>query len=200
MDTDDDVSRLLAAAGASEHLAPDDLAALFAAAYPQLRALAASGRARWHGDHTLSATVLVHEAYLKVAAAAHPRFESRGHFLACAARAMRQVLIDYAKRQRAQRRGGGAGRVPLTDVDVAAEDRDPAELLALDAALTKLATLEDRQARVVECRFFAGLDVDDTAEALGVSRATVVRDWTTARAWLVRELGGAPAPPVSGGA
>jgi len=187
MEDKDEITRLLTAAGAGEATGPADLRALFAAVYPRLRELARARRARWHGDDTLGATALVHEAYLKVAASPGARFRDRGHFFAGAARAMRQVLIDYAEARRAERRGGGVRPVPLEDGAVAA-DETPAELVALDGALARLEALDERQVRVVECRFFAGLDVDETAEALGISPATVKRDWATARAWLHREV------------
>ena len=184
----EELTRLLAAAGAGERLGAGDLRQLFASVYPRLRELAKARRARWQGSETLSATVLIHEAYLKVAAGPDPCFKSRGHFFASAARAMRQVLIDYAESKRAVRRGGGAQKVTLFEQALAADEARPDELLALDRALERLETMNERQARVVECRFFAGLDLDETAEALGISRATVKRDWSMARAWLYREI------------
>jgi RNA polymerase sigma factor (TIGR02999 family) len=180
-----DITRLLEAA--EGRVGPDGLNELFRIVYPQLRELARGRRARWAGKDTLSATALIHETYLKVAASPDPRFRSRGHFFASAARAMRQVLINYAEAQRAERRGGGAARLALAE-DHPAGESPPEELLALDRALERLEAMSERQARVVECRFFAGLDVDETAEALDVSRATVKRDWSAARAWLYREM------------
>lgn len=137
--------------------------------------------------HTLDTTALVHEAYLKLARLDRVRWQTRTHFLAFAAQAMRRVLVDYAVRRNAEKRGGRRERVPLSPVMVAVDDRVE-DLLALDDALERLRALDERQCRVVECRFFAGMSVEETAEVLGVSAATVKRDWTHARAWLNRAL------------
>lgn len=142
---------------------------------------------RERDGHTLDTTALVHEAYLKLARLDRVRWQTRTHFLAFAAQAMRRVLVDYAVRRNAEKRGGGRERVPLSPVMVAVDDRVE-DLLALDEALERLRALDERQCRVVECRFFAGMSVEETAEVLGVSAATVKRDWTHARAWLNRAL------------
>ena len=137
--------------------------------------------------HTLSATALVHEAYLKLVQLDRINWQGRAHFYGACAQAMRRILISYARMKKANKRGAGSEHVPIDNVMVAADDR-PADLIALDEALTRLEKLDARQARVVECRFFAGMGVKETAEALGISPATVKRDWTVARAWLNREL------------
>jgi RNA polymerase sigma factor (TIGR02999 family) len=154
--------------------------------------MAALQRRRWEGDFTLNTTALVHEAYLKLMASESAQYNDRGHFMAVAARAMRQVLVNYAKMKKAGRRGGGA---PHVELDEGLHEFNPLteagaeEILSLHGALERLAELNERQAQVVEARFFAGLDLQGTAEAVGVSLATVKRDWALASAWLYRELG-----------
>jgi RNA polymerase sigma factor (TIGR02999 family) len=190
-----DITQLLVAASQGEAGAIDDV---FASVYPRLRQLARSQRRSWKGNDTLGTTVLIHEAYLKVASSGSARFQSRGHFFAVAAQAMRQVLINYAERKRTLKRGGGAAHVTLHDSDLVA-DQAMEELLTLNAALQRLEAMSPRQARVVECLFFAGYTVDETSEALDVSPATVKRDWSAARAWLYREMqqGGEEARPTA---
>ena len=160
----------------------------FPLVYDELRRLAHRQLRREASGHTLGTTALVHEAYLRLAAQAPGAWRDRPHFLALAATAMRRILVDHARRHGAHKRGAGARRVPIENVEsLAAEDR--AELLvALDDALSRLAALDARQARVVECRFFGGLTEDETAQALGVGLRTVKRDWAKARGWLYREL------------
>ena len=162
--------------------------------YDHLKRMAERELRRERGDHTLSPTALVHEAYLKLVQLDRITWRGRAHFFGACAQVMRRVLISYARMKKAEKRGGAAAeRVEIDNVIVAAAER-PAQVIALDEALTRLAALNERQAKVVECRFFAGMDVDQTAEALGTSRATVKRDWAAARAWLNRELSeGAPA-------
>lgn len=157
--------------------------------YDELRALARRELRRERSDHTLQPTALVHEAYLKLARLDRLEWRDRAHFFGAAAGTMRRVLVSHARRKRAEKRGGGAKAVPLENVVLAARER-PEDVLALDEALARLADLDSRQAQVVECRFFAGMSVPETAEALGISPATVKRDWTAARAWLNRELTG----------
>jgi RNA polymerase sigma factor (TIGR02999 family) len=181
----DDITRLLAAAADGSDEAMDEV---FAVVYPRLKEIARARRRGWQGAHTMNTTGLIHEAYLKVAGG-KSAYENRGHFFATAARAMRQVLINYAERQSAQKRGGGASEVTLHDHDAATDDAME-ELVALNDALKKLESMSERQARVIECLFFAGLTIPETAEALDISPATVKRDWTTARAWLYREMQG----------
>ncbi len=166
---------------------PEDLNELLPALYDQLRALAYRELGRERAGHTLGATALVHEAYLKLVRLDRVSWKGRTHFFAAAAREMRRVLISYARARNAQKRGGGGEHVNLDDVIVAARAH-PQELIELDEALERLAQRDARQARAVECRYFAGMSVEETAEALGTSPATVKRDWTLARAWLNREL------------
>jgi RNA polymerase sigma factor (TIGR02999 family) len=163
----------------------------FPIVYEELRRIAHRELRHERTGHTLDTTALVHEAYLEVAKLDRIRWQSHAHFLAVAARAMRRVLIDYAVARRAQKRGGGRAAVPLDDaaadaVVMAGERAE--ELLALDEALARLSAENERAGRIVECRFFGGMSVEETAKALDVSPATVKRDWTMARAWLNREL------------
>jgi RNA polymerase sigma factor (TIGR02999 family) len=139
---------------------------------------------------TLNTTALVHEAWIKLARGAADGFESRSHFLAVAAMAMRQVIVDYGRRRRAQRRGGGCAPVTASALSRVGVDANIEELLAIDAALDKLAALDERLAKVVEFRLFAGLEEHEIAEVLGVNVRTVRRDWRKARAFLLSEIAG----------
>lgn len=170
------------------------LGELFSAGYRELRGLAHAQRRRWSGLETLSTTALVHEAYLKLSRHDAPQWRDRGHFFRVAARAMRFILINYAERSRAMKRGGGAAHTSADELPLAEESRLE-ELLSLDQALHRLARRNRRWAQVVECRVFAGLEVEETAEALDVSPTTVKRDWRRAQAWLYAQLGPSPASP-----
>jgi RNA polymerase sigma factor (TIGR02999 family) len=154
--------------------------------YNELRRLAAAYVRRERPGQTLQATALVHEAYLRLAAAGHP-WTDRNHFLAIAARSMRQILVDRARARGAQKRWAGLDRVSLTESLVRGA-REDAMLPALDEALDRLEGLDPEQARIVELRYFAGLAIEEAADALGLSPATVKRRWALARAWLFREL------------
>ena len=156
--------------------------------YGELRRLAHGHRVRWRGNDTLDTTALVHEAYLKVARA---EVEGDRHFLLVAGRAMRQVLVNYARDRGALKRGGGVPVVPLDGAPpgVLLAPAAATDVLGVDRALARLGALDGRAASVVELRYFGGLTLDETADALGVSEATVTRDWRRARAWLHRELG-----------
>jgi RNA polymerase sigma factor (TIGR02999 family) len=163
--------------------------------YDELRRLAAQKLAREQPGQTLQATALVHEAYTRLVGAGaepgrEPRWDSRGHFLAAAAEAMRRVLIDRARQKRAAKRGGGRKTLDIDAVDVATR-ADPDQLLAIDDALAKLARQDPAAARLVELRYFGGLTVDEAGKALGMSTATAYRHWKYARAWLHGELLGA---------
>lgn len=169
--------------------AAEPLDRVFARVYGRLRRLAHVVRGG-RGGATLNTTALVHEAYIRLAGPGAPAAESRLHFLRLAARAMRQVLVGAVERRMTAKRGGGKGAVTLEEpMAEATATVDPADLLALHGALTRLEAMDRRQARVVEYRFFAGLTIPETAEALGVSVPTVNREWRLARAWLARELG-----------
>ncbi len=165
------------------------LDALYPLVYGELRALAHRHLRGERPDHSLGTTGLVHEAYLKLSRLDRVRWMNQSHVLGVAAQAMRRILVDHAAARRADKRGGGRDQVALDDAMAMAESRGE-ELLALDEALVALAGVEERLARVVECRFFGGMSIEETAEALGISTATVKRDWTIARAWLNRELTG----------
>jgi RNA polymerase sigma factor (TIGR02999 family) len=189
---DETVARLLHDLREGDHQAFDQLLPLV---YHELHWLAEQQRRRWIGDHSLNTTALVHEAYLRLAGQSAPAWQNQPHFLAVAAKAMRQILLDYAKRTHAAKRGGGFERVPLHEIEAALTgSHDPSEagaeaLFALDAALHRLDDHDPRLSRIVECRFFGGMAIQETAEALGVSPATVKRGWAMAQAWLYRELG-----------
>jgi RNA polymerase sigma factor (TIGR02999 family) len=165
----------------------------FALVYEELHALAHRQRRRWQGDHTLNTTALVHEAYVKLAAQKRIDAEGRGHFLAIASRAMRHILCNHARAAGARKRGGDLERRsldPLQPTAVAPVEGHSDVLVALDDALRRLEDVDPRQSRVVECRFFGGLTVEETAAALGISPRTVKRDWQVAQAWLHREIAG----------
>lgn len=181
-----DVTGLLEAARTGDK---DALDRLFRCVYTELRRLAHARRREWRGEETLNTTALVHEAYLKLVGQHAPNWQHRGQFFAAASRAMRQILINYAQMRRAAKRGGGKPHVSLESVPIAS-DEAAEELLVLDRALVQLEELNPRQARVVECRFFAGLSVADTADALTISPATVKRDWAMASAWLHQQVQG----------
>ena len=164
-----------------------DASALYRQLYDELHGLARVQRARWQGNWTMNTTALVHEAYVKLVG--KKDFESRAHVLATASRAMRQVLVSYAEARSAQKRGGNAHDLPLDEAVAQLLTDDQADdVLALNDALAKLAEADERAARIVECRYFGGLSVIETAEALEVSEATVTRGWRAARAWLYGEL------------
>jgi RNA polymerase sigma-70 factor, ECF subfamily len=156
--------------------------------YDELHRLARSYFRRERGEHTLQPTALVHEAYIRLVDQRAP-LESRGHFMALAATQMRRILLDYARKHQAARRGAGGQKVLLEDT-MAISHQKPVDIIALDAALHKLNGLDADQSRVVELRFFGGLSVEETAEAMGVSPATVKRGWSSARAFLHREITG----------
>lgn len=185
------VTQLLVGVRAGDRASLDRL---FALVYDELRS-----RARWQlaqssGSATLSTTVLVHEAYLKLSAAARPAWEDRRHFFLVAARAMRQIIIDQARRRLAEKRGGKASRLELSEVDIPVE-AEAEQLLALEGAMERLETRSGRLAEVVNLRFYAGLSVEDTAQALAVSERTIKRDWRLARAFLHGEIGLGPPQP-----
>jgi RNA polymerase sigma factor (TIGR02999 family) len=180
----DELTRLLARWGDGDAAARDQLLAVV---YAELRRLAGGYMRRERGDHTLQPTALVHEAFLRLTEGVAVSWEDRSHFFRVAARAMRRVLVDHGRSVRAAKRGEGQ-KNQLVDEQVAIPGLN-VDVLALDEALTRLGELDDRLLRVVELRFFTGLGVEEVAGLLGLSARTVKRDWRSARAWLLAELG-----------
>ena len=180
-----EVTRLLVAWGEGDRAALDRLMPLV---YGELRRLARHYMSRERPGHTLQTTALVNEAYLRLVGQEEMRWENRAHFFGIAARLMRQILVDHARGRQAAKRGGGQFRLSLSKVDRAAPGPD-VNLLALDEALGRLEAIDPQKSRVVELRYFGGLGIEETAEVIGVSPATVKRDWSIARAWLRCELG-----------
>jgi RNA polymerase sigma factor (TIGR02999 family) len=173
------------------------LARLIPVVYDELRRVASARLRDEASHHTLQTTALVHEAYLRLVGLDRMTLQNRTHFFAVAARLMREVLVDHARRRNAAKRGGSMTLLGLDDGVVASTENRVVDLIALDEALAELATLDARLCRVVEMRFFAGLSISETAEAIGVSSATVERDWTVAKTWLLQRLatGGGPIAP-----
>ena len=178
-----EITRLLESWGAGSHKALDELMPLV---YLELRAIAAGQLRGERSDHTLQATALVNEAFLRLVDHDHVQWQSRTQFFGVAAKAMRRILVDYARRRRARKRGGDHKRVPLENVEIAVAPN--VELLELDDCLTRLEALDSRQARVVELRFFAGCTMDEIAEVLDISPSTAKRQWRLARVWLRADL------------
>jgi len=185
MESADNLTKLLADWSGGDQQALEQLMPLV---YAELHRIA---RRAWSGQkpgHTLQPTVLIHEAYLKLMGQ-NRTFQNRAHFYAVASMAMRQVLVNHAEASLSAKRGGGKNKVPLDEAQVAAEEKEATSVLSLHAALNRLAQMDPRKSRVVELRYFGGLSIEETAEALSVSTLTVSRDWQAARAWLARELG-----------
>jgi RNA polymerase sigma factor (TIGR02999 family) len=178
------VTRLLVNWGKGDQSALDELTPLV---YDELRRLAGYYLKSERPDHTLQSTELVHEAYLRLVDQQSVQWQNRAHFLGIAAQMIRRILVDHARRRQAAKRGADPVKLELDEAVAAAGPRD-FDLVALDEALENLARLDEQQSRVVELRFFAGLSIEETAEALRISPATVKRDWTTAKAWLYRDL------------
>lgn len=181
-----EVTRLIQAAGASDRAAADQLLNLV---YDQLRRIAQQRMNEERAGHTLQATALVHEAYLRLVKSDPVDWEGRRHFFGAAAQAMRRILIERARRRAAAKHGGGRDRITLDDIG-AAQGTAPIDLLALHEALARLERRDPRMGEIVMLRFFAGLGVEETAAALGLSPRTVKRDWAVARAWLFEEMSG----------
>jgi RNA polymerase sigma factor (TIGR02999 family) len=178
------VSQLLASWGDGDDGALRELTPLI---YEELRRVAHHQMLGQRADHTLQTTALVNEAYLRLTSQTNPSWQSRAHFFAVAARAMRQILVNYAKSNQAQKRGGGALKVQLDEAAIVSP-AESKEIVDLHEALERLATLDSRKAQVVELKYFGGLNYDEMAEVLKISRVTVRRDWEFARAWLHSEL------------
>jgi len=172
----------------------DAFDALLPLVYSELHQLARQHRRRWSGDETLNTTAIVHEAYLRLAGTPEPGWRSQPHFLAVASRAMRHIMLDHARQRQRQKRGGNQQRIPWHEVEEALRsgggpaDTRAEALIALDEAMRRLEQHDERQSRIVECRFFGGMSIPETGEALGISPATVKRGWAMAQAWLHREL------------
>ena len=186
MDQQNRVTQLLNAAESGDGNAPEELLPLV---YEELRRLAHAQMAREGPGQTLQPTALVHESYLRLVGNPELHWKNRRHFFLTAARAMRRILVDRARRVRSQKHGGAHRRVPLTGVDVA-EETDPEVFLMVDEALDRLRSIDERKADVVQLRYFGGLTVDEVAATLDVSPTTVKDEWSFARAWLLKEVRG----------
>jgi len=178
-----DVTRLL---GNWSRGDPEAREALMPLVYKELRRLAASYLRRERSDHTLQPTALVHEAYLRLVEQKNIHWQDKSHFFAITAQLMRRILVDHARGHLAEKRGSGSAKIPITEAIVMSQE-EPAELLALNENLTRLAAFDPQQGRVVELRVFAGLTVAETADMLGISLATVKREWSMAKAWLLQQ-------------
>ena len=178
------VTQLLVAWGEGDQAARDELMPLV---YEELHRLAHRFISRERPGHTLQTTGLLNEAYLRLVDQKNVNWKSRAHFFGIAARLMREILVDYARKRSYAKRGGDAHRVPLDETMIVSEER-AADVVALDDALKSLAQIDPRQSQIVELRFFGGLSIEETAEVLAVSPGTVMRDWTIAKAWLRRAL------------
>ena len=183
-----DVTQLLIDWGNGNHVALDQLMPLV---YTELRELARRYIRRERPEHTLETTALIHEAYLRLVDQSQVSWENHAHFFGIAARLMRQILIEHARRRARAKRGGGAGKISLDEAATVSQAR-AAELLALDDALARLAAIDLRKSQVVELRFFGGLSVEEAAQVLHVAPNTVLRDWRMAKAWLHREISHEP--------
>ena len=158
--------------------------------YDELRRLASSYLRRERSNHTLQPTALVHEAYMKLIDQTRVRWQNRAHFFGIAAQVMRRILMDYARKHTAEKRGGDAEVLPIEEEILIVSHDKSAELIALDDALRQLAAMDERKAKIVELRYFGGLSIEETAEVLGLSVPTINREWRMAKAWLYSEIGG----------
>ena len=189
-----EVSALLAAWSDGNETARD---ALIPLVYDELRRLAGHYMALERSAHSLQATALVHEAYLRLIDQRQARWQGRAHFFALASRMMRRILVDYARGRHYAKRGGAARRVSLDEAMVVSEEKTQ-DVVALDEALTRLAAIDFRKSQVVELRYFGGLSIEEIAEVLKISVVTVRRDWSTAKAWLYRDMRGARRTSANG--
>ena len=180
-----DITQLLIAWSDGRREALDDLMPIV---YADLRRVAAGYMRREAAGHALQPTALVHEAYVRLVDQKQVKWRNRAHFFGVAAVLMRRILVDHARRRRAEKRGGDWERVTLAGDEVATDTHKEIDVLALDEALERLAQFDPQQERIVELRYFAGLTIDETAEVVGISAATVVREWTIAKAWLRADL------------
>jgi RNA polymerase sigma factor (TIGR02999 family) len=182
----ENITELLASYGRGDKESLDQLMPIV---YDELRRQAARYLRREKAGHTLQTTALIHEAYVRLVDQRNVQWQNRAHFFGIAAQMMRRILVDHARSKKRAKRGGSEIRVSLGDAEVAAKDQD-LDVVALDEALERLARIDEQQSRVVELRFFSGLSVEETAEVMGISKSTVKRDWSMAKAWLHRELSG----------
>ena len=185
-----DVTQLLVNWSRGDQAALDQLMPLV---YGELRRLAAAYLRRERSNHTLQSTALVHEAFLRMVNQQDVQWKNRAHFYGIAAQMIRRILVDYARSQHAEKRGAGAVKLELDEAMAVAQTNSEVDLLSLSDSLDRLAQLDERQSRVVELRFFAGLSIEETAEVLQLSPASIKREWQTARAWLFREMTRTPA-------
>jgi RNA polymerase sigma factor (TIGR02999 family) len=190
MATRSDVTQLLLAWNSGSQEALNQLLPLV---YQELRRMAERYLKRERADHTLEATALVHEAYLKLVDQQRVEWQNRAHFFGIAAQAMRRILVDHARTRQAGKRGSGSARITL-DENLNVSDERAVDLLALDDALRTLAEVDPQKSRIVELRYFGGLSIEETAEVLGIGTATVIRQWRLARAWLYNEINQSDSP------
>lgn len=179
-----DVTELLVRWNKGDKNALDELLPLV---YAELRRVAGGNLRRERSDHSLQATALVHEAYLRLVDQRKTNWQNRAQFFGVASQIMRRILVDHARTRRRAKRGGGIHKLTLSEAGLAAKESS-VDLIALDDALTRLASVDEQKSRIVELRFFGGLNIGETAEVLGVSHATIERGWSMARAWLRREM------------
>jgi len=184
-ETGGEVTRLLGQLRAGKQDVADQLVPLI---YDELRRIASAQMRRERPDHTLQATAVVHEAYMRLAGEQEVPWQNRAHFFAIAAQTMRRVLLDYARQRHAGKRGGEGARKVDIDAELLVGDDRLEDVIALDEVLGRLSEMDPEQGRIVELRFFAGLNVEETAEVMGISARTVKREWRSAKAWLSREL------------
>jgi RNA polymerase sigma-70 factor (ECF subfamily) len=187
--TPHDVTGLLRAWSGGDQTALDRLVPMVEA---ELRRLAQAYMRRERPNHTLQATALMNEAFIRLIGARTVGWQDRAHFVGIAARLMRRVLVDHARARGYQKRGGGAWKVSMTDVAADEGEASAVDLIALDCALERLAAVDERKSRVVELRYFGGLSVEETADVLHLSNDTIKRDWRLAKLWLLREMEGTP--------
>ncbi|HRH43266.1 MAG TPA: sigma-70 family RNA polymerase sigma factor [Pyrinomonadaceae bacterium] len=185
MQNSSEITQLLKDWSEGNQIALDKLMPLV---YEELRRQASRYLQNERQGHTLQTTALIHEAYLKLIGINEIEWQNRNHFFALASTAMRRILVDYARERKRDKRGGSAENLPLDEALMISANEKSVDLISLDEALNRLAKLDERQARVVELRYFSGLSIDETAEVLGVSNATVRLDWNLAKAWLKQEI------------
>lgn len=191
MENTHDVTQLLLKWSQGDKAAMEELLPMV---YRELQKIAHRYLYKERGEHTLQTTALVHEAYLKLVDQTRVQWQNRAHFFGIAAQAMRRILVDNARQRLADKRGAGAEKISIDDKEIDISDEKASNLVELDFALKKLAELDPNKSRLVELRYFGGLSLEETAEVLGVSRPTVIRQWRLAKAWLYKEISGIEEP------